>query len=224
MISKETFLAALEEVDNAILAALPAPKDCSFQFSKCFEQKMRSVTRRGNHPVIYTTLRRVACILLVLLMFFSGVMIVNTEVRASVIGWIKEQYETFYHYFFPVETTATEQVEYTLGWIPNSYTVVNTQTTGLRTTTIYCNSIGQIIQFSYLQGATSTGDFLKDENHTCYSVSINEFLGEVYISDDPVNSNGIVWIDPNSNILFSISAPLNEADLIRIAENIVISK
>lgn len=224
MISKATFLSALEEVDNAILAALPDPKDCSFQFSKRFEQKMRSVIRRGNHPVIYTTLRRVACILLVLAMLFSGIMIVNTEVRASVIGWIKEQYETFYHYFFPAETAATEQLEYTLGWVPNNYTLVNTQKTDLRSTAIYFDPDGKLIQFSYIYGATNTGDFLKNENHTCHPVSINGMTGEVYISDNPVNANGIVWIDSNNNVLLSISAPLNEADLIKLAENVHISK
>ena len=40
MISKDAFVSALEEVDNAILAALPEPEECSFQFSERFEKKM----------------------------------------------------------------------------------------------------------------------------------------------------------------------------------------
>lgn len=224
MISKDAFVSALEEVDNAILAALPGPEECSFQFSDRFEQKMRSVIRRGNHPGIYKTLQRVACVLLVLLMLFSSVMIFSTDARAAVIGWIKEQYETFYHYFFPAETATIEPSEYTLGCVPDNYSLVNTQKTDLRSTAIYFDTNGKMIQFSYIHGATNTSDFIKNENYVCYPVSINGMIGEVYITDIPTQANGIVWIDANNSILFSISAPLNEADLIRLAENVRISE
>ena len=49
-------------------------------------------------------------------------------------------------------------------------------------------------------------------------------IGEVYITDIPTQANGIVWIDANNSILFSISAPLNEANLIWLAENVRISE
>ena len=220
MISKETFLSALEEVDNAILAALPDPKDCSFQFSKRFEQKMRSVIRRGNHPVIYAALRRVACILLVLVILFSGVMIVNTEVRASVIGWIKEQYDTFYHYFFPAETTTNEQVQYTLGWVPDGYTLVNSQATELRITQIYFGPSNQMIQFTYQQGTNASYAFFDAEAFTQHSIIVGGLNAEIYISTAQDSTNSIVWSDPDRGILFSVSAPLAESELIKIAENI----
>ena len=220
MISKEIFLAALEEVDNAILAALPAPKDCSFQFSKRFEQKMRSVIRRGNHPVIYKALQRVACVLLVLLMLFSTVMIFSTDARAAVIGWIKEQYDTFYHYFFPSETTSSKKAEYTLGWIPDEYTLVNSFSSPIMETRVYIHPTGNMIQFTYQQGSTITTAYFDAESYTQHSVTIGNSKAEVYISSTQENTNSIVWSDLDNGILFSISAPLSETELIKIAENI----
>lgn len=224
MISKDAFISALEEVDNAILAALPDPGECSFHFSNRFEQRMRSVIRRGNHPTMYKTLQRVACVLLALVMLFSSVMIFNTNVRAAVIGWIKEQYDTVYQYFFPGDTTSIEPIDYTLGWVPDNYTLVRTQTTDFRSTTIYFDPTGKMIQFSYIHGTTHASDFVYTENYTHHPVLISGIAGEVYIANDPNNTNGIVWIDSNNNILLSISAPLSEADLIMLAENVKISE
>lgn len=221
MISKEIFLAALEEVDNAILASLPDSQDCSFQFSNRFEKKMRSVVRRGNHPVIYKALQRVACILLVLLMLFSGVMIVNTEVRASVIGWIKEQYETFYHYFFPAETTVNEQDEYTLGWIPDGYTLANSYSSSSMEIQIYTHPNGNMIYFSYLYGSENRSEYIEFENHICYEVKLTSAVAEVFITTSPDKSNGILWEDETDTVFFSISAPSEEAELVRLAESVI---
>ena len=220
MIGKDAFISALEEIDNAILAALPDPGDCSFHFSNRFEQRMRSVIRRGNHPTMYKTLQRVACVLLALLMLFSSVMIFNTDARASVIGWIKEQYESFYHYFFPAETTATEQVQYTLGWVPDGYTLINTQTTELRITQIYFGPSNQMIQFTYQQGTNASYAFFDAEAFTQHSVIVGSLNAEIYISTTQESTNSIVWSDPSRGVLFSISAPLTETELIKIAENI----
>lgn len=221
MISKDAFISALEEVDNAILAALPDPEECSFYFSDRFEQRMRSVIRRGNHPGIYKTLQRVACLLLVLLMLFSSVMIFSTDVRAAVIGWIKEQYESFYHYFFPAETATTEQNEYTLGWIPDGYSLTNSYSSSNMKMQIYVHPSGKMIYFSYLYGTENRTDYIEFEDYVCYEVTIDESIAEVFITDSPDKANGITWEDETANVFFSISAPLQEADLIRLAEGII---
>ena len=220
MISKEDFLSALEEVDNAVLAALPEPGDCSFQFSERFKKRMRPVIRRSNHPVIYQTFRRVACIMLALLTLFSSVMIFSTDVRAAVMGWIKEQYDTFYHYFFPEETASVKQVEYTLGWIPDDFTLASTQSTSARSTSIYVGPQNQIIQFTYQTGSASFAAFLDAESFHHKSAKVGSCEADIYISVIQENANGIVWLDIDSNTLFSISARLDETELIKIAEGV----
>lgn len=221
MISKDVFVSALEEVDNAILVALPDPGECSFQFSDRFEQRMRSVIRRGNHPGIYKTLQRVACVLLVLLMLFSSVMIFSTDARAAIIGWIKEQYETFYHYFFPKEDEAVEKVEYTLGWVPDGFTLVSTQSISTRKTSIYLGPQNQMLQFTWQYGDSAFPAYFDSQTLSHKAVNVGTHKGDLYLSDTEENTNGIAWVDDDRNILFSISAPLNEKALIKVAEGVI---
>lgn len=221
MISKDVFISALEEVDTAILAALPEPRECSFQFSRRFEQRMRSIIRRGNHPVMYKALQRAACVLLILLMLFSSVMIFSTDVRAAVIGWIKEQYETFYHYFFPAEAETSEHEEYTLGWVPDGFILAATQATDNITTNIYVGPQNQIIQFTYQAGSNSYSAFFDAESYKHESVSVGDCEADIYLSTDQAKANGIVWTNQGGNILYSISAQLDQPELIKIAEGIV---
>ena len=220
MISKETFLAALEEIDNAIFATLPEPEECSFQFSERFERKMRSIIRRGNHPIMYKALQRVACMLLILLMLFSSVMIFSTDARAVVIGWIKEQYETFYHYFFPTETETAEKDEYTLGWVPDGYVLANSFSSPDMATQVYLHSTGNMIQFTYLYGTEKTSDYIDSEDYECYEVAMKETTAEIFISTSPEKTNGILWEDETSHVFFSISAPLQESELLQLAQGV----
>ena len=224
MTNNDAFISALEEVDNAILAALPAPGECSFQFSERFERKMRSIIRRGNHPIKYKALQQVACVLLVLLMLFSSVMIFSTDARAAVIGWIKEQYKTFYHYFFPSEAETAEKAEYTLGWVPDGYILANSFSSPDMATQIYLHSTGNMIQFTYLYGTEKASDYIDSEDYECYEIAMKEVTAELFISTSPEKTNGILWEDDASHVFFSISAPLQESELLRLAEGVIINQ
>lgn len=220
MINNDAFLSALEEVDNAILAALPEPEECSFQFSECFEKKMRFVIRRGNHPVIYKALQRVACVLLVLLMLFSSVMVFSTDARAAVIGWIKKQYDIFYYYFFPAESETSEKVEYSLGWVPDGYFNLDSFETEGGTKIVYINDQSQILQFSYSYGSKTNPTFADGESHEYHQIQIGNDSADLYLSTAEGMSSAIVWINHRDNILFCISGMLESDELITIAKNV----
>lgn len=221
MISETELRLALEEVDNAILSFLPEPGSYSHQFSARFERKMRTVIRHGNHPVLYKSLQRAACLLLALLMLFGCAVAFNTEVRAAVVGWIKEQYESFYHYFFPSESTVAEPAEYTLGWLPDGYTFVNSYSSPAMESTIYFHPSGNMIQFTYQQGTNISAAYFDAEYFTQHTAIVGKHNAVIYISTTQDNTNSIVWSDLDSNVLFSISAPLDENELIKIAAHVI---
>lgn len=50
-------------------------------------------------------------------------------------------------------------------------------------------------------------------------VTINEFHGELYICGDGTDTNNLIWIDEERNVLFSINGTLTADELIRIAES-----
>lgn len=96
MITDEMMAQAASELADAINESLPAPSECTHQFSPRFEKKMKRLIRRANHPTIYRALRSVASILLVIMIGFGSTLAVSAEAREIVFGWVKQQYENFY--------------------------------------------------------------------------------------------------------------------------------
>lgn len=222
MIKDEALRAALEEVDNAILASLPKPSECEHQFSARFEKRMRKVRRRAKHPTVYKVLRQVACFLLAILILFSSVMVFSSEARAAVVDWIKEQFESFCHYFFVGGSSSEsgERTEYELGWVPDGYTHISSQTVENRVSKVYLNNNGQIIQFSYLYGSDSNPLFMDSDHFEYKSVTLSFGSADLFIALTEGETSSIVWSDGNQGILFCIAADLQEQELIALAEGI----
>ena len=103
MINDAMLKQAAEELAIAINESLPDPKECVFQFSPKFERKMKRLTRRANHPILYRSLRMVASVLLVFMIGFGSILTVSTEAREIVFGWMRVRYQSMYEYFFEGE-------------------------------------------------------------------------------------------------------------------------
>ena len=66
--------------------------------------------QRKKHPLHKVWLSRVAGVLLAILLAGSTVLAFSTEARAAFLGWIRQQYETFYVYTFAGSIDNTEPV------------------------------------------------------------------------------------------------------------------
>lgn len=222
MITDEALRAALEEVDDAILASLPDPSECEHQFSARFEKRMQKVRRRARHPIAYKALRQAACFLLAILILFSSIMVFSAEARAAVVDWIKEQFEIFSHYFFAGNSDSIEdgQFEYQLSWVPDGYRYANTQESDNRTTLIYISDSGGLLQFSYLYGAESNTLFMDQGEYEHKVTSLKNSEADIYIALNDKKTNGIVWSDDQTGALLYISADLSEDELLKIASEV----
>ena len=218
----EMLRAALEEVDNAILAALPDPSACEHPFSKRFEHRMRKVRRRAKHPTAYRVLRQVACILLAILILFSSVMVLSPEARAAVVNWLRNQFNVFSQYFFVGDTSQSNEEPslYELGWLPDGYSYLTMHASDTKNTVIYLSDSGKMIQFSYLRGIDSGPLYLDHQEYTQRSVNIGSNTADVYLSNSPDKSNDIVWSNSEEGMLFYISAEENEDVLIKLAKGV----
>lgn len=222
MITDEILAQAAAELADAINASLPAPEECHHQFSAKFERKMKRLIYRTNHPVQHRILRSVASILLVVLLGFSSVLAVSVEAREAIFGWISDQYESFYAYFFEGESEEDESVSYYPGWMPDEFKYETTFEIAGGKSFVYVSSDGTIAEFSYSASPENFVMFIESVDCEQHSVLINGIEGTLYIPSDSSMASGIVWINENSNTIFHVSATTNSDILIKIAEQIKI--
>lgn len=185
---------------------------------------MKRITRRANHPILYRTLRSVASIILVITIGFGSVLAVSAEARAAVFGWVKEQYESFYEYFFEGEVELAESAKYQPGWMPDGCELLTVEETAGGETYIYKDKSGLLAQFYYIYDPDSQKLYIDTVEYISEPVSINGHSGEMYISIYDDETSSIVWTDNSTNTLFYVSGPYEKDTLIKIAENIQVKE
>ena len=220
MITDEMLVQAAAELADAINESLPNPSECSHQFSPRFEKKMRRLIRKSHHLIFYRTLRTVASIVLVILIGFGSTLAVSAEAREIVFGWVKQQYENFYEYFFEGEVEPTEIAKYQPGWMPEGCEFVTSYETAGGEVYIYTDAEETLIQFSYTSDPNSESVYVDGVGYTKEVVAVNGFQVEVYISQAENETNSIIWKDESGVILFTASGNFDQKTLIKIAENI----
>lgn len=63
------------------------------EFSLQFEKKIKKLKRKADHPVFYHATKRIASIVLAILITGGVWITVDAEARAAFVGWVKEVYE-----------------------------------------------------------------------------------------------------------------------------------
>ena len=172
MITDKMIAEAAAELNEAMLRSLPEPSECNHQFSPAFERKMNRIVRRANHPIFYRMIKNVACFVLVILISFASLMALSPTVRAAVIGWVKEQYETFTSYFFQGDDVETNVEDYELSEIPEGYSLLDRIDIPGSTTIIYVNKTNQLLQINYSNDPNLDSLTVIHDTHIHTNVSI----------------------------------------------------
>ncbi len=225
MISEERLRQAAGAAVLALADSLPAPEECQHEFSPGFEQRMRRVLRRGNHPTVYRGLRRAACFLLALLLSGSVWLTVDTEAREAVFGWISERVEGAYHYFFHGDGTSQKQVvRYALSEIPEGYREEDVYETDAYTEITYVETAtGRYLSLGWLHPSIETETpelFFLTGDMEREPAQVNGRAAEFYRDDTGNMANVIVWRDEENDTLLYLSGYFDKGNLIGLAENI----
>lgn len=224
MITEEMMAAAAAEMNEAMLRSLPEPEDCYHEFSAKFEKKMKRVMYRADHPLQFRILQKVASIILVLFLGFATIMAISPTVRASVFGWIREQYESLIHYYFNDSVSSVEgPTTYYISNLPPQYTELTSffnEELG-EYTGVYSDDEGNVLYFMYSLIPEITNYYLgSEEDYIVEHVYISTNRADFYQSKDHSQSNGIIWCDSETNTVFYLSARLNKEEIIALAEGI----
>lgn len=178
--------------------------------------------RKRVTPMWKTILQKVATILIVLSVTLGSMMVFSTEVRATVVRWIKNWYGNTILYEYFGEDVSDQIPHFTIGNLPEGYVEVERIGTSAAEYVKYQNqyqSSNQIwFNYQYVQQGGASAIVPGDD--VIIEITINGMEGEIYIPQNPENKKIIRWIDTKENIHYFITAALEEKALLEMAENI----
>lgn len=222
MISDERLREAARKAEESFLASLPEPEDCEATFSPEFERKMKKLIRRTDHPIRHRIMKAVACFLLAVLIGGGSVLALSTEARAAFVGWVKEVYETqFIYRFFQTSEETSDNIVYRPTWVPPDYQITSDVVSDGRSITIYRNSADDLVVFTYFENTLSpVFQVEQDGTETYAQVYVDGIPAELYLDQDEGEPNVLIWLDEAKGVVFRISAPFSDVELIRMAESV----
>ena len=176
--------------------------------------------QRKSKPQFNTWLSKVACVSLAILLTGSEVLTFSVEARAAFFGWVREQIENYYEYFFEGEVVVNDLKEYELGWLPENLELIYSGDTAGGKVYIYNDESNALIQFSYISDPNSQKMYVDNAYDEKIAVTINGNPGEISITTGEDETDTIIWINADTNTLFSISGHFDQETFIRMAESV----
>ena len=184
---------------------------------------------RWARPVWKKALRRVAVVLLVLSLSLGSLMAASPTVRAAVVRWVMEWYKDQIIYRYSGEMFTGEMPQYEITTLPKGYIEDESEREDDPNYVFraYRNAeLQKMIYFDYAhmqQGSASA--VVRKEGTTILSVTVNGLEGRLFLENDWENTRSIItWIDPDRNLHFALSAYLDEAGMLAIAESVSLVK
>lgn len=194
--------------------------DAMGEISEKYIMEAVSYQPKRKHIIWPCVRSAAACFLLAVLLTGSAILTFSVEARAAFFGWVRQQCEDFYEYFFEGEATVRVPAQYELGWVPEGVIFVTSYETAGGEVFIYTDDKDTLIQFTYTSEPNKEKLFVDGVGYAEKQVAINGNPGEIYVPNDETYTDGIVWTDAATNTLFFISGHFNEDTLIRMAESV----
>ena len=218
MITEQMLQQAAAQLSDAMVKSVA---DIPHDFSPRFLRRM-PLFRRAQHPVRYRLVRQCAAVLLTLITVFGTLLALSPTVRAAVFGWIRTVVGKNIEYSSQETTPPNVHYDYSLPEILDGYTLLELIEDGAgEKTYIYVSETGQLMQFGYVRGSTSSSLILFDpKDYTLFSDIVNGGPAEIYIAPNSTTNSVIIWEDTENNVLLFINANVTKEDLVALAEKV----
>lgn len=180
--------------------------------------------KRRVRPLWKKCVQTAAAILLVCSLSLGTLVAVSPAVRAAVIHWATEWYETHILYRYSGEQISGELPKYEITALPEGYVETERIEMPEYFRASYENAQGQWLWFSYSFMQQGSALDILTEGMEVRDITVNGFDGQIFLSLDPKNDNTLTWIDPDANLQFTVDAFLDESTLLHIAESVALVK
>lgn len=182
--------------------------------------------RRRARPLWKNVAQKAAVILLVFSLSLGSLMAVSPTVRAAVVRWVTEWYETHIVYRYSGEQIIGEMPQYEITDLPEGYIEGERVNWPSYVSVVYQNKdTGKTIYLdcTYMQQG-SASDYVTDGVEVV-PVTVNGLSGQLFLTDDWENKwNTITWIDAERNLQFEIDANVNRDVILHMAESVSLVK
>ena len=176
MLSEQQIEEAIKAVSAAMAADFPeAYEEPVHEFSPEFEKKIEELVRELRERPRRKWLQRAASVAVTIALLGGIWYGIGSEARASIVGWVREQYETFFHYFYEGDGNGpVSEAEYELGWLPDGYEFVDKLEANEWVTLLYISEDNNYLKFSYSKDPGVVGTYLYDEECDTEIITIND--------------------------------------------------
>lgn len=224
MLSEERLRQAAHHAAQALEDSLPPPSQCQYEVSPEFRRNMKKLCRQAKRRPYRKVWKAVACAALVLILGSTSYLGLNAQAREAFFGWVTQITQNVSHYFFSGSSDKhPENYRYVLPEIPEGYTQdVVDEDGGLRME-LYTNEKGETLAFE-TQYTTESSDyelFLDVDKLEIKKVTVQGVSGDLYIDPTGEQSSTLIWKDPETDVLLSLTAYLPEDQLISMADSVV---
>lgn len=226
-ILRDIFLDAAAEEYAAELASTEQVVT-SLKFQKQIEKLLKKSSRGSKErkkPLWKQCIQSVAVFLLVCSIAFGTVMIASPTVRAAVIEWVIEWYDTHIVYRFFGEPDLEAIPKYDITELPSGYATPGEGQELIDGWAItYENDTGDVVYFKYSRVESGSALMIVTEGTEPLEVKVSGHFGQIYLSEDLRESNTIIWYDEREKIQFMIDGLVGQEDLLRMANSVSLCK
>ena len=223
MISNEFIRQATEEYHEESMSAIPTENEIDHVFSDRFENNMKSVIRKNNHPQMKRVLRMAASFALVILIAGGSVMALSPTARAAVMGWLFGQEGTVFSYTSIGTKTESEVFyKYDLAQIPEGYVLWQEIVDETQSIMLYAEEeTGLLLKLTATPNDGNGAMFLITTTDQKETVQIGDITADLYPSESEDSAPGLAWVDPENDYLICLDGFFSQEELIDMAISLV---
>ena len=223
MISNEFIRQATEEYHEESMSAIPTENEIDHVFSDRFENNMKSVIRKNNHPQLKRVLRMAASFALVILIAGGSVMALSPTARAAVMGWLFGQEGTVFSYTSIGTKTESEVFyKYDLAQIPEGYVLWQEIVDETQSIMLYAEEeTGLLLKLTATPNDGNGAMFLITTTDQKETVQIGDITADLYPSESEDSAPGLAWVDPENDYLICLDGFFSQEELIDMAISLV---
>ena len=180
--------------------------------------------RRRARPLWKNVAQKIAVILLVFSLSLGSLMAVSPTVRAAVVRWVTEWYETHIVYRYSGEDISGEKTYSEISGLPQGYTEIIRDIYEASVSVVYESPSGDMICFDYTHMQQGAANIIAPGDDEILDVTVNGIQGQLFLPHDSEDAKTITWIDTDSNLQFVVKAFCSETDILHMAENVRLVK